>query len=182
MIATQLAQILGIELPDLAACAPTEQGRSDSARLARRSRRRKGLSGAVAQPTLNQRVNSNDISRQPEARDSRQDDRKRRCTAGWMTGQSKRRDSVQEGGRRSIRRCSPSGSCCRAGSQTKLGRTRVDTAIGAESAYDCQFQRSLHMSSRVLGALNPSSFSARAGFAVRSGTSPILRNQARTQS
>ena len=39
----------------------------------------------------------------------------------------------------------------------------------------CQFHRSEHMSSRERVALNPSSRSARAGFAVRSGTSPGRR-------
>jgi len=38
----------------------------------------------------------------------------------------------------------------------------------------CQFQRSLHMVPRSCGALNPSSASANAGSAVRSGTSPRL--------
>lgn len=38
----------------------------------------------------------------------------------------------------------------------------------------CQFHKSLHIVSRSLGALNPSSFSARTGSAVRSGTSPRL--------
>lgn len=38
----------------------------------------------------------------------------------------------------------------------------------------CQFQRSLHIVSRSCNALNPSSASANAGSAVRSGTSPRL--------
>ena len=38
----------------------------------------------------------------------------------------------------------------------------------------CQFQRSLHIVSRSCDALNPSSASANAGSAVRSGTSPRL--------
>lgn len=38
----------------------------------------------------------------------------------------------------------------------------------------CQFHRSRHITSNVCGALNPSSFSASVGSAVRSGTSPRL--------
>jgi hypothetical protein len=40
--------------------------------------------------------------------------------------------------------------------------------------FSCQFQRSLHIVSRSCDALKPSSASANAGSAVRSGTSPRL--------
>ena len=39
---------------------------------------------------------------------------------------------------------------------------------------DCQFHKSRHIVSRSAGALKPSSFSARDGSAVKSGTSPRL--------
>jgi hypothetical protein len=46
--------------------------------------------------------------------------------------------------------------------------------------FDCQFHKSRHMVSRDCSALKPNSFSARAGSAVRSGTSPRLRGVSAT--
>jgi hypothetical protein len=40
--------------------------------------------------------------------------------------------------------------------------------------FDCQFHKSRHMTSKGCGALNPSSFPANVGSAVKSGTSPSL--------